>query len=140
MSRSERTAPSYIDLPETFEEVNHLYSTAPVLHVRYFREPYVSDIDEYGRITFDRALRYRLAHGSYEIGSRDDDMIYYDDPVTARWDDSPVVLEIKTQAFVPFWAIDLIHRFSLVQRGYSKYCYAIDQCLENGCYATRLAL
>lgn len=140
VSRSERTAPSYIDLPETFEEVNHLYSTAPVLHVRYFREPYVSDIDEYGRITFDRALRYRLAHGSYEIGSRDDDMIYYDDPVTARWDDSPVVLEIKTQAYVPFWAIDLIHRFSLVQRGYSKYCYAIDQCLENGCYATRLAL
>ena len=140
VSKSERTSPSFIDLPKTFEEVNHLYSTTPVLHVRYFREAYVSDIDAYGRITFDRALRYRLAHGSYEIGGRDDDMIYYDDPITAQWEDSPVVLEIKTQIFVPFWAVDLIRRFSLVQRGYSKYCYAIDQCLESGYDATQLAL
>jgi hypothetical protein len=140
VSRSERTAPSFIDLPETFEEVNHLYSTVPVLRVRYFREPYVCDIGEYGRVTFDRALRYQLAHGSYEINSHDDDMTYYDDPVTAKWEDSPVVLEIKTPVYVPVWAIDLIRRFSLVHRGYSKYCYAIDQFLENGYNSTELAV
>lgn len=140
VSRSEQTAPCFIDLPETFEEVNHLYSAAPVLHVRYFREPYVSDVDEYGRITFDRALRYRLAHGSSEIDVRDEDMTYYRDQTTAQGEDSPVVLEIKTPALVPFWATDLIRRFSLVQRGYSKYCYVIDQCLENGYDAMDLAL
>ena len=140
VSKSERTVPSFIDLPETFEEVNHLYSTAPVLHVRYFREPYVSDIDEYGRITFDRALRYRLAHGSYEIGSTEHDMTYYGDQATAQGEDSPVVLEIKTEPFVPLWATDLIRRFSLVQRGYSKYCYVIDACLESGYDAPELAL
>jgi hypothetical protein len=132
VSKAERMAPSFIDFPETFEEVNHLYCTAPVLHVRYFREPYVSDVDDYGRITFDRALRYRLAHGSHEIGGPDEDMIYYGDQATVQEEDSPVVLEIKTQAFVPFWAIELIRHFSLVQRGYSKYCYVIDACLENG--------
>ena len=140
VSKAERAAPSFIDLPETFEEVNHLYCTAPVLHVRYFREPYVSDIDEYGRVTFDRALRYRLTHGSYEIGGIDDDMTYYGDQASVQEEDSPVVLEIKTQAFVPHWATDLIRRFSLVQRGYSKYCYVIDACLENGYDAMELTL
>ncbi len=140
VSKSERTTPSFIDLPETFEEVNHLYCTAPVLHVRYFREPYTSDVDEYGRITFDRALRYRLAHGSSELRGSDDDMTYYGDQASVQEEDSPVVLEIKTAAFIPHWATDLIRRFSLVQRGYSKYCYVIDACLENGHDAMDLTL
>lgn len=140
VSPSDRATPSFISVPETFEEVNHIYRTSPVLHVRYFREPYVSDIDEYGRITFDRGLRYQLLHGSFEIDGRDGDMIFYDDPITAKWEDSPVVLEIKTSIFVPVWATNLIRRFSLVQRGYSKYCYAIDKCLENGYSTTELAL
>lgn len=139
-SRSERTEPAFTRLEETFEQVVHLYCALPVLHVRYFREPYVSEIDEYGRITFDRALRYRLAHGSYDLHSSDHDMIYYDDPVTAQWDDSPVVLEIKTSPFVPFWTTDVIQRFSLVQRGYSKYRYVLDRCLENAYDSTELAL
>ena len=140
VSKSERGTPSFIEMPETFEQVNHLYCTAPVLHVRYFREPYVSDIDDYGRITFDRALRYRLAHGSSELGSSDDEMTYYGDQASVQQEDSPVVLEIKTEAFVPHWATDLIRRFSLVQRGYSKYCYVLDACLENGYDAAELAL
>lgn len=140
VTKSQQTVPSVVDLPETFEEVNHLYGTAPVLHVRYVREPYVSDIDDYGRITFDRALRYRLVHGSSEIAGRDDDMTYYGDQASVQEEDSPVVLEIKTQAFVPLWATDLIRRFCLVQRGYSKYCYVIDACLENGYDAMELTL
>jgi hypothetical protein len=140
VARSEQTVPSFVGTPDTFEEVNHLYSTSPVLLVRYFREPYVSDIDDYGRITFDRGLRYRLTHGSYEIGASDEDMTYYGDQASVQEEDSPVVLEIKTPTAVPVWAIELIRRFSLMQRGYSKYCYAIDQCLENGYDAMGLAL
>lgn len=140
VSAAERRAPVRIDLPETFQEVAHLYSAVPVLHVRYAREPYVSGIDEYGRITFDRALRCRPTYGSSQMETRDADMICFDDPVTAQWQDSPVVLEIKTQAFVPPWAIDIIRRFSLVQRGFSKYCYGIDRCLEDGHDAAGLAL
>ena len=132
VARSARVSPSHMAAPDTFADVNHLYSTIPVLHVRYFREPYVSDIDDYGRITFDQALRYRLARDSYDIASSDQEMIYYDDPLTTKWHESPIVLEIKTGTFVPFWAIDIVQRFSLAQRGYSKYCYVIDRCLENG--------
>ena len=67
-------------------------------------------------------------------------MTYYGDQASVQEEDSPVVLEIKTAAFIPHWATDLIRRFSLVQRGYSKYCYVIDACLENGHDAMDLTL
>ena len=140
IAKSNRTRPSYATVPESFMDVHHLYGTTPVLHLRYLREPYVSDIDEYGRVTFDRAMRYRLMRGSYELACNDREMIYYDDAVTTQWDDSPVVLEIKTESSVPFWAIDIIRRFSLVQRGYSKYRYVIDHCLEGVGAATDVAV
>lgn len=127
---SERTSPTYATLPGSFVDVHHLYGTEPVLHLRYSREPFVSQVDAYGRITFDRGMRYRLMRGSYELSCGDDEMTYYDDAVTAQWADSPVVMEIKTESLVPFWALDLVKRFSLVQRGYSKYRYVIDHCLE----------
>ena len=130
VSRSERTSPTRAALPQSFVEVHHLYGTEPVLHLRYRREPFVSEVDAYGRITFDRGMRYRLMRGSYDLSGHDEEMSYYDDAVTARWEESPVVLEIKTESLVPFWALDLIKRFSLVQRGYSKYRYVIDHCLE----------
>ena len=62
----------------------------------------------------------------------DSDMSYYDDPVTTMNFESPVVLEIKTETFVPTWALDLVRSFGLVQSGFSKYCYAIDCSLESG--------
>lgn len=126
--------------PETFEQVHQVFGTIPILHVRYFREPYVSDIDPYGRVTFDRSLRCRLAHGSYDLAAPDEQMVYYDDPITTRCADSPVVLEIKTETFVPFWAVDIIRRFELMQRGYSKYCYVIDKFRENDFSPRELAI
>lgn len=130
VSRSDRTSPRQEAMPRTFVDLHHLYGTEPVLHVRYEREPFVSEVDAYGRITFDRAMRYRLMGGSYDLWSRDEEMTYYDDEVTAQWTGSPVVVEIKTESLVPFWALNLVKRFSLVQRGYSKYRYVIDACLE----------
>lgn len=128
--RSERTTPRFGTLPQSFIEVHQVFGTEPVLHLRYQREPFVSEVDTYGRITFDRAMRYRLLRGSYDLLCDDVEMAYYDDAITAQWGESPVVLEIKTESLVPFWALDLIKRFSLVQRGYSKYRYVIDHCLE----------
>jgi len=107
-----------------------LCGAEPVLQVRYVREPWVSDLDDYGRVTFDRSLRYRLCHGSHTLAQDEGTLIHYDDPVSARTPDSPVVLEIKTEPQVPAWALALVRRFGLVQRGFSKYCYALDRCRE----------
>jgi hypothetical protein len=119
-----------ISLRDSFEDAVIRYNAAPILQVRYVREPFVSEIDEYGRITFDRALSFRPVHGSFDLHP-DRPFQFYDDPITEihEYDDSPVLLEIKTESFVPIWVQNLIRRFSLGQRGFSKYCYAVDNAI-----------
>jgi len=116
---------------ETFDEVVYWHSAQPVLHVRYFREPYVTELETYGRVTFDRRLCCRPTGGSIDLDYNERDMLYYDDPITSSSCDSPVVLEIKVETLVPAWAIELIHRFNLMQRAFSKYCYGIDYLMNN---------
>ena len=113
-----------------FEDVTQLCGAEPVLHVRYFREPWVSQVDDYGRVTFDRRLRCRLARGSLDLRAEDPSMEFYDDALTGGAWGSLVVLEIKVEPKVPWWARTLIQRFELMQRGYSKYCYVIDHARE----------
>jgi len=109
------------------EELIYWYNAGPVLYVRYFREPYVTELEEYGRVTFDRKLCYRPARGSIELDYKEEDMIYYDDAITTlNFDQSPVLLEIKVETLVPYWASELIRKFHLMQRPFSKYCYGID--------------
>ncbi|MCK5148854.1 polyphosphate polymerase domain-containing protein [bacterium] len=123
---SNRTEPLIKERLDTFEEVVHWHGAQPIMHVRYFRVPFVTQIEDYGRVTFDRSLSYRMANGSFDPSCKESDMIYYDDAVTTMHCESPVLLEIKVERLVPFWAIDLIKRFELVQRPFSKYCYGID--------------
>jgi len=125
-------------LADTFEAVVMRFHAEPVIHVQYIREPYVSDLEEYGRITFDRCLTYRPANGRYELTS-DCPMLYWDDPITMAHccDESPVVLEIKTETNVPLWVIALIRRFDLQRRGFSKYCNAVDHVLGAHGYCDR---
>ena len=123
--------PLYVNgMIDSFEDFVWLSGALPILHVRYFREPYVSDINDYGRVTFDRRLSYRMAGGSLSLDPEKADFLYYDDPVTASTQGSPVILEIKVETNVPQWAINLISDFNLTQRGFSKYCYVIDNNYE----------
>ena len=117
------------DQLDRFEEMIYWYGAQPVLHVRYFREPYVTELEEYGRVTFDRQLCYRSPKGSIDLDYKEEDMIYYDDAITTREFESPVLLEVKVETLVPYWAIEMIRRFSLFQRPFSKYCYGIDNTL-----------
>ena len=111
---------------DSFEEMIYWYDAHPAIHVRYFREPYVTDLENYGRVTFDRNLAYRNIDRNMDLAYNEEDMIYYDDPVTSRHYESPVILEIKVETLVPFWAINIIKKFELMQRPFSKYCYGID--------------
>jgi hypothetical protein len=118
-------------IADSFEDAVLRFQARPSLHVQYVREPYVSDIDDYGRITFDRRLAFRPAYGSFDLTATDE-MVCYDDAVTSMVGgvDSPVVLEIKTETRVPIWVVDLVRRFDLSQRGFSKYCYGVDNAMS----------
>ena len=126
---TDRRQPIIKDHLETFDDLIYWYGAQPVLHVRYFREAYVTELEAYGRVTFDRELCCRPTFGSIDLNYNEQDMFYYDDPVNSRSDDSPVILEIKVETLIPIWAIELIHKFNLKQRGFSKYCYGMDSVL-----------
>lgn len=115
---------------DTFDDIIYWYSAQPVLHVRYFREPYVSDLEAYGRVTFDRQLCCRPTRGSIELDYDERDMLFYDDPISSGSYDSLVILEIKVEKQIPTWVIELIRNFNLMQRGYSKYCYGLDSLMN----------
>lgn len=120
-----------------FRDTVYWFDAKPTISVRYRREPYVSLLDNYARITFDRQLSYRYPVESLELAFEESDLIYYDDPATTRADISGVILEIKVETLLPHWVVNLIRKFNLVQRPFSKYCYSIDHVLEYRNYLPR---
>ena len=129
-AQTENIKPLIKERADTFENIVLWHNAKSILHVRYFREPYVSEMEEYGRVTFDRHLCCRTTRGDLSLEYDETEMHYYDDPVSSKNSDSPVILEIKVEQNIPLWAIELIRKFNLVQRGFSKYCYGIDYMLN----------
>ncbi len=127
-----------LSLRDSFENAVLRFGAEPMVHVRYVRQPFLCDFENYCRITFDRNLSFRPTHGSMDLVSSEPFM-NYDDAVTSvvENDESPVILEIKTETQVPTWIMGLIRRFQLQQRGFSKYCYAVDNTMEQDDMAMR---
>jgi hypothetical protein len=103
---------------------------SPRMLVKYERRAYRSRVDDYVRISFDRRLRYQPVH-TYDLEGQ-----------AARWmvnDDSDslghtggLILELKFTAAAPVWLLDLVRRFELVRRGFSKYCSAVRRTFGEG--------
>lgn len=101
----------------------------PVVLVRYDREPWVSRIDDYARVTFDRRIMSQrherldfdvpeacwrgVDYGSGELGTR-----------------SPVVLELKFTTAVPSWLTTIVRRYDLWRRAFSKYGSAVRSSID----------
>ena len=99
------------------------YAIEPKLLTQYMRCAYVSNVDEYARVTLDINMKYRTQdHYSFVT---DHDMISYDnETIYARdmYSDASVILELKSNiGQVPTWMLDLISTFELKQQGFSKY-------------------
>ena len=97
---------------------------APTLLIRYWREAYTSRVDDYARVTFDRRVAVQRTRAWDHEG----------DP--ARWCElehhlsagAPrpiVILELKCRSRVPYWISDLVRRYALRRRSFSKYSIGI---------------
>jgi len=97
---------------------------APTLLIRYWREAYTSRVDDYARVTFDRRVAVQRTRAWDHEG----------DP--ARWCElehhlsagAPrpiVILELKCRSRVPHWISDLVRRYALRRRSFSKYSIGI---------------
>jgi hypothetical protein len=100
----------------------------PCVLVRYEREPYVSLVDDYARVTLDRNLSCQRA---YELSVRPEHegWCHVDDPVSQRGlsvTESSVLLELKFTNIVPRWMRQMIHALDMQRLAFCKYTRSID--------------
>lgn len=106
---------------------------APKMLVEYQRQAFVSRIDRYVRISFDRRLRYQPVRcwdlrGQPEAWQSSDES------------GANLILELKFMTSAPIWLQDLVRNFGLMRRGFSKYCTAVSGCLQTGVVGRHLFL
>ncbi|MBX3040885.1 MAG: polyphosphate polymerase domain-containing protein [Bdellovibrionaceae bacterium] len=103
------------------------YGAAPMILTQYRRKAYLSTIDDYARVTFDRSPRYR-PETQYNVIPTEESMLNYDHPETFGRPGVNVILELKCERKVPVWLVDLIQRFELVREGFSKFEGSMIEC------------
>jgi hypothetical protein len=93
--------------------------------VRYEREAFVSEVDDYARVTFDRRICVQPADGWCMQGYANEwtmvDGAWHDNGL-----DSPVVLEVKCEWRMPNWLQVLLRRYELDVCGFSKYSTGVE--------------
>lgn len=114
---------------ERFLSLARTLHVRPITLVRYCREPYVSTIDDYARVTFDTHIR---AHPMDQLSFEPDGSGWraLDDALMQRSLSSLVVLELKFTNLVPLWLVNVAHRLGLVRGAYSKYGCSIRAFYE----------
>ncbi len=106
-----------------FAELVIGHRAAPVVCTSYRRLALFSTVDEYARITFDRELRFgeRRAYDFTPESMRHYDHAHYFDP------GADVILELKCEARVPWWILDLLRRHNLERRSFSKFSSSLRE-------------
>ncbi len=122
-----------------FEKQILSYNASPKVLTQYLRKAWVSDVDDYARVTFDRALMYQ--HETTYNLKPEDGLLCPSDPETIFDAGCSVVLELKCYtAFVPLWMIDLIRYFDLQRRSFSKYVTGVSAVLGDYGYCSTSAV
>jgi hypothetical protein len=95
--------------------------------VTYERQAYFSVVDDYVRVTFDRRMRCQPVH-KWTLTAPERGWRAVDDPASVGAASSLYVMELKFAIAPPVWLRDLVRRFDLSRRGYSKYGRAVRRC------------
>lgn len=116
---------------ERFLALKMRHGLRPVLAVRYEREPWVSTIDPYTRVTFDMHIRHQRVE-NLSLDYEDRLWASNDDAISANVDGprSPVIVELKFERAVPQWLSRLVAKLNLERRSFSKYGTAIVRAYE----------
>jgi len=108
-----RTHSEFVQLTESLR-------ASPKILVRYERRAFVSTVDDYVRVTFDRRIRCQPTR-NWTVAGEDHAWRWVDDPASLGVSESAYLLELKFAVAPPAWLHDLVTTFGLVRRGYSKY-------------------
>ena len=110
-----------------FVNLIRTYNAHPMILTQYRRRAYLSTLDDYARVTFDRQLCYR-EETRYNVDPNDGTMLNYDHPDTFGYPGVNVILELKCERKIPVWIVDLIRRFNLMRMGFSKFEGSMLEC------------
>ena len=110
---------------ERFTALVRMHNARPVVLVRYTREPYESTIDDYARVTFDRAIRSQMI-SSISMDPTPGKWRASDAGIRMTMGNSPTVLELKFTTNVPIWMVDLVRALDLDRRAFSKYGSSVE--------------
>ncbi len=124
--RSDLTSGREVQFLNEFLYLAAMHQAAPSVKVRYSREAYRSPVYDSVRVTFDRRLGVAPADG-YDLRSHLRSRRSIDDPVSVDAPFSGIILELKFSGHAPFWMTELVRRFGLARRGFSKYCRGVEQ-------------
>lgn len=120
--------------PDLFCRLALTYGASPKVLTQYRRKAFVSEVDDYARVTFDRDLRFQQEE-TYTVVPDDSRMINYDD-ATVFDPETCVIMELKCYCTqVPLWMLDLIRYFNLKQGRFSKYAASINAVFQSMAYA-----
>lgn len=104
------------------------HSAGPKVLTQYRRKAFVSNVDDYARVTFDMDLKCQH-EDRFNLIPDENAMLPYDN-ATVFDPECNVILELKcitTQ--VPLWMLDLIRYFNLKQGRFSKYAASLAETL-----------
>ena len=105
------------------------YNTTPKVLTQYLRKAYVSEVDDYARVTFDRELKFQ-PRDTYKVVVDESEMIHHDHEACFEPGTS-VILELKCPTrSVPLWMLDLIRCFDLKQGSFSKYAAGMEAVFQ----------
>jgi SPX domain protein involved in polyphosphate accumulation len=104
-----------------FLNIVSLYNAVPQVLTQYRRRAFLSNCEDYVRVTFDIDMKCK-SESEYNIWPNQRDMYNYD--VADIFDsdyESLAVLELKCESRLPMWFLDLIRLFELERGSFSKY-------------------
>jgi hypothetical protein len=112
-------------------EASYAGPLLPVVLVRYQREAYVSRVEHYARVTFDRELCFQ-PKTELSLLPEHDHWSSFDDPIAMRipTTHSLVILELKFQQIVPRWMQRMVQALELRRDAFCKYTRAVDAMLR----------
>ncbi|EYF05489.1 polyphosphate polymerase domain-containing protein [Chondromyces apiculatus] len=102
----------------------HRHHLAPVVLVEYEREAYISTLETYARLTFDRKIAVQTRR-SLDFDADPRRWRHIDHTVQTRTAEPVTVLELKFERRPPAWMSAMVRRLELTRYSFSKYCYGI---------------
>lgn len=109
-----------------FLQLVESFQAAPRMLVYYERQAFSSVVDDYVRITFDRRMCCQ-PENEWNLTGLPRQWLPVDAPSAFGERESSCVLEVKFQDAPPAWLRDMVLRFGLERRGFSKYVRAVER-------------